>query len=167
MNRQRGFTLVELLITIAVATILMTVAVPSFVETVKNNRLTTNANALLGALAIARSEAVKEGQRATVCASDDQATCGGDDWTLGWIVWVDVDGNGVQAASELHQVGDASPSSMTLDATTYTIQFTAQGALVTGTDGSITLCDDRTGETGRVITLSNTGRANISEAACS
>ena len=55
----QGFTLVELIVTLAVAAILMGTAVPSFTSLVNSNRLATQANDLLGAMMIARSEAIR------------------------------------------------------------------------------------------------------------
>ncbi len=86
--KNRGFTLLELLVTIAVAAIILSYGVPSFMDVVRNGRAATNANDFVTALAIARSEAVKRGARVTVCASNDQATCSGD-WEDGWIVFAD------------------------------------------------------------------------------
>jgi type IV fimbrial biogenesis protein FimT len=166
MNRENGFTLVELMITLVIAAILLTVAVPSFNTTIKDNRLITDANRLVSSLALARSEAVKHGRTATVCVSSDQATCTGEtDWTLGWMVWVDVDGDTNLDASEERGFIDAFPgNSVTFAGGAAQIQFTAQGAATANV--TLDLCDDRAGETGRRINISNTGRANTSNLVC-
>ena len=85
---QAGFTMMELLIGIAVLAILTTLAVPAFNQFIQNNRLAGQANEVVGALQFARSEALKRGTWAELCASTDQSSCGGnmDD---GWIVHVD------------------------------------------------------------------------------
>jgi len=101
MNRQHGFTLIELMITLGIAAILLTVAVPSFNTTIKNNRLVTHANLLVSSIGLARSEAVKHGRTATVCVSSDQATCTAEtNWELGWMVWVDLNTNNQPDAGE-------------------------------------------------------------------
>src|SRR5690606_4228088 len=87
-RKSRGFTLLELLVTLAVAAIVLSYGVPSFIDTVRNGRAAANANDLVTALSFARSEAVKRGARVTVCASADAATCG-EAWTDGWIVIAD------------------------------------------------------------------------------
>lgn len=87
MIHQRGFTLIELMITIAVLSILLGIAVPGFQATIQNNRSTTLANELITALNLAKSEAVRRGTDVTACASNDGATCSGN-WTDGWIVSV-------------------------------------------------------------------------------
>src|SRR3569832_1171984 len=91
----RGFTLVELLVTISIATILVTLAVPSFSDFVKINRMITQTNDFVTALNVARSEAIRRGNRITLCKSSDGAGCvSGGNWEQGWIVFVDADGDG-------------------------------------------------------------------------
>jgi type IV fimbrial biogenesis protein FimT len=88
MKVSAGFSLVELMVVIMVASILMAVGVPSYRYVTNSNRLSAEVNALLGDLQFARSEAIKEGQTVTVCPSIDQATCaaGSTTWHTGWIV---------------------------------------------------------------------------------
>lgn len=84
-SRARGYTLLELMFTLAVASILLGVGVPGFFDIVRNNRAAANANELVTTFSIARSEAIRRGTRVTVCPSSDGATCSGA-WTDGWIV---------------------------------------------------------------------------------
>ena len=84
-RRQRGFTMIELLVTISIAAIMLTIAIPSFQSFLLNSRLTGHTNDLVLGMAYAKSEAVKRGGNVEVCASDDEATCSGD-WDEGWIV---------------------------------------------------------------------------------
>ena len=86
--RARGFTLLELMMTIGVGAVLLTLGIPSFVDLVRNNRAATNVNELLTAFAIARSESIKRGWNVSVCRSSDGANCT-DEWTEGWIVFRD------------------------------------------------------------------------------
>lgn len=93
--RHGGFTLVELMVTIAVAAILMAVALPSFQGVMRSNRVSTTTNQMIGALSLARMEAIRNTRGAGVCASADGSTCSAaGDWTAGWLVWSDVNGNG-------------------------------------------------------------------------
>lgn len=98
-RRPAGFTLIELMIAITVAAILLGIGIPSFQETIRRNRVTTQTNNVIGALAIARSEAVKRGTSVTLCpaagrSGADQDKCSGDDkWAdNGWIIFSDVRG---------------------------------------------------------------------------
>ncbi len=93
-----GFTLIELMITLAVAAVLLVLAVPSFRETIAENRLTVANNELVGALNLARLEAVKRGVPVAACASADGATCTIDIyWEVGWIVFTDATGTAGEA----------------------------------------------------------------------
>jgi type IV fimbrial biogenesis protein FimT len=91
-----GFTLLELMITVAVLAILMGIAVPSFSEMIRQNRLATQTNDLLTATAVARSEAVKRGSRVTLCPADGNDCSGDENWSRGWLVITD-DGPNVGA----------------------------------------------------------------------
>lgn len=69
MNRpgkNRGFTLIELLVTIAVFAVMLAYAVPSFVNLMENSRVTTQANGFLGAINLARSEAIRQGAQVSI-----------------------------------------------------------------------------------------------------
>lgn len=97
-DTRRGFTMIELMVAIAIAAILLAVGVPSFQSFIASSRLSTANNELVGAMALARSEAIRRGARVTVCKSADSATCtntGG--WQQGWIVFVDTTRSGATA----------------------------------------------------------------------
>ena len=107
----QGFTLVELIVTLAVAAILMGTAVPSFTSLVNSNRLATQANDLLGAMMIARSEAIRLNRRVILCSSSDGATCSSDAgrWN-GWLVFADNNRNDSPDSGEVLRVGTISPT---------------------------------------------------------
>ena len=80
----KGFTLIELMISVVVASILLTVAVPNFFSMIQNNRMSATANSLVSALNFARSEAVRRGGTVRVCNTTNATTCAnGVDW-VGW-----------------------------------------------------------------------------------
>lgn len=84
----RGFTLLELLVTLSIAAILLAVAIPSYRGVVQRNAMAAAVNDLVGDLNYARSEAVTRGQMVLVCKSANQTACttnGG--WNQGWIVY--------------------------------------------------------------------------------
>lgn len=99
LHKNLGFTLVELMVTIAVVAIGAALAYPSFTNVIQSNRAATGANELIASLTLARSEALRHPSGVTVCTSADGASCGGS-WTDGWMVWVDKDGNGSYSASD-------------------------------------------------------------------
>ncbi len=156
-SREAGFTLIELMVTLAVAAIMMTMAVPSFTAMTKNNRLTTQTNQLVTALNLARSEAIN--RRATINVVATDASSSGNEWGKGWSVVI----NGGATLKIFQSLeGDS-----TLDSTNSiaTIQYQASGrANVTDT---FTMCDDRSGETGRQISILTTGRVTTTPVTCS
>ncbi len=100
----RGFTLSELMLTIAVAGILAAVAIPNMRDFIRNNRLTAGANDLLRSMQLARSEAIKQRMNVVVCASadpqSDTPACGDDTSFAGWIVFADENSNWEFEATE-------------------------------------------------------------------
>lgn len=167
MKKERGFTIIELMVTVVIAGILMGLAVPAFNTTIRANRMATQANLLIGSLNIARSEAVKAGRTATVCVSSDpnKVTCTGEtDWAVGWLVWVDDNGDTVFDANEVRRSNDSLPPNMTFTSAATSVQYSAQGAA--NAVAAMSLCDDRVGETGRLLSISNTGRVNVANLAC-
>ena len=174
MKKITGFTMLEIMVTIAIVGILAAVAIPSFANMKKNNCLTTSVNSLVSSLQRARSEAVKYRTDVTVTALNG-------DWAQGWNVTLkeDRNGNGTLDAGEDYNgngtLEAAAPvQKATLSCPGETITETDSGAtsFVYGSDGFIDktgtfqLCDDRTGETGRQLTISITGRPDTSNFAC-
>ena len=99
----RGFTLVELLVSLAVFAILLGLAVPSMRDTLVRQQVRAASEALTQAMRLARSEAMRSGQGVTLCRSDDPTAAapacaaGGSkpyDWSTGWILFKDRDLDG-------------------------------------------------------------------------
>jgi type IV fimbrial biogenesis protein FimT len=82
-NHQRGFTLAELLVSIAVASIVLTIAAPNFEGMALNNRQVGAVNELVGLFHVARSEAVTRNRQITLCPSSDGASCTATPWQSG------------------------------------------------------------------------------------
>lgn len=91
--RSWGFSLIELMVTVAVLAILVAIGLPSFQSSMRSNRLATATNELIASINLTRSEAVRNPNGAAMCASSDGATCTGS-WDDGWIVWIDRNGDG-------------------------------------------------------------------------
>src|SRR5690606_32342836 len=96
-NNAAGVSLIELLVAVAIVAILLAIAFPNFEGSMRRNRLATTTNELLGSVALARSEAIRNTRGAGICASTDGLTCG-NDWNEGWLVWVDGDTSGPYGA---------------------------------------------------------------------
>ncbi len=158
-----GFTLLELLTTILLVAILAMLAIPSMSEFIKNERLTTQINGLVASLQRARSEAILRHVPITLCSSDDGATCTGDDWNEGWIVFVDTDGSGsVDAGETLIQVRDTLEGNTTLSSSSGTTLITYDSRGFTpNTAITFSLCDDRGSSYGKAISINNIGRVSL------
>ena len=173
---QRGFTLIELMVTIGIAAVLAAVAAPSFQGLVANSRLKSHNNAIQTSLTMARSEAIKRKARVVVCKSADQASCStSGDWQQGWIVFVDTNDSATVDAGEaiLEKVAPLSGAFVLKgdgNLTEY-ISYTSSGAAkVKASDtfqtGTLTLCQTAGGNA-RLIELFATGRLSFSKATIS
>jgi type IV fimbrial biogenesis protein FimT len=105
-RNENGFTLIEMITTIAVLGIVLTIAAFSFKDVIWRNQVNVAANEFVTILSFARSEAVTRGQVVWVCRSSDGNTCntpaGG--WEAGYIVFADANGNDTCENDELLRV---------------------------------------------------------------
>lgn len=104
LNNNRGFTLIELMITLAIAGVLMAVALPAFKDIMASSKMSATNNALVNSIQMARSLSVERLLPSGVCISSnpmaDDATCDGATYNDGWIVYADDDGNGLRDVGE-------------------------------------------------------------------
>jgi type IV fimbrial biogenesis protein FimT len=101
----RGFTLIELAITVVVLSVLLALAGPLFTGVVNNSRLTSNANEIVAALQIARSEALRRNARTSFCQSTNGTTCSNNASWQGWLVFSDANSNNTVQADEIVRSG--------------------------------------------------------------
>lgn len=102
---EHGFTLIELMITLVILGILITVGVPSLSEFVAAQRVRTTASDLISDMALARAEAIKESRQAIF----ERVTGGTNTWKEGWRVCVDLNGNGACDNNEVRKVTTSVP----------------------------------------------------------
>ncbi|GMR08138.1 MAG: type IVa pilus pseudopilin TppE [Gammaproteobacteria bacterium] len=179
---RRGFTLVELLITVAILAIVLTIGVPSFRDFIQNNRLRGITNNLVLDINFARSEAVKRGTQVILCRSAAPAanppSCGGtaETWTTGWIVFAsqDSDTSYTNGTDILIKHTPAATTGITIiansEADAY-LAFNSDGMKYStnaaNPSAKFAICDDRDGDTnydeeyGRELTVINTGRPSL------
>ena len=155
----RGFTLLELMVTIAILAIVAGVGVPSFVRTIENNRVQSAANNFFLSIIQARNEAVKRNAQVVLCKSDDGTACvTTGDWEQGWIGFVSSDTT-LDSGEPIFAVYDALPGSTTLRAVNGsddTLTILSDGT--TGFAEVFNVCIDTDTERGRSVDISVTGR---------
>lgn len=176
-----GFTILELMVGITILGVLLGIGVPAFNEITRNNRTTAQANELITALSLARSEASKRGMPVSVCAADAaQTACAGPavgDWSNGWLVFSDRVGTAgvidaavpVDAGDQILQTSHAVTNGLQL--TTNNIGFVRYGAnggrINPAADFTFGLQHQQcTGDNRRTVTIIATGRANLAKVAC-
>lgn len=171
MKKQTGFTILELMTTVAIAGVLLVVAIPSYQTMVKNNCMTTDVNSLVTSLQQARSEAVKRHTNVTLTAG---GTIAANEWGTGWTVTIqedrnnnavldpgeDYNGNGTIDNAALVRTVTLTCSATTIDELGDTTAFIYGSNGAVDKVGTFNVCDDRTGEKGKQLSLSTTGRPN-------
>jgi type IV fimbrial biogenesis protein FimT len=164
----RGFTLVELMVVLVIASILAGAAVPSFTALAKSLRLSTASSNLFQSILLARSEAAKRHTRGALCKSFDGATCSASGgWEQGWIVFHDANNNGKRDADEhIVERVEAMPSGVRVSGNLNVSKYisyspTGESKMASGAfqAGTVTVCNvSAKGGDAREIVISAAGR---------
>lgn len=156
MKQAQGFTLIELMVTIAVLAIMLTIAVPAMQNFTIRNRLVAFNNDLMTSVNLARSEASKRAANVAVCKSSTMTSCGGN-WSDGWIVFVNTDNDApaaVDSGETILRVHQALPSNYTLNATTNFTNYVSYRRDGSANNiGTFVVCHNSDETTARGITL--------------
>jgi type IV fimbrial biogenesis protein FimT len=171
-TRRGGFSIVELMLALAILGLLLAFAAPSYSRWIAGRRLANHAEFLVEMLNAARSEAVKRGMRVNLCKSRDQRQCDdGATWESGWIMFADENRDGrVESAESIIRVEGPPGSGITIAAnlpvadyvsyTSFGFARALNGALQMGT---FVVC--MPGQTAINVVLANSGRARIDRTA--
>ena len=156
-----GFTLIELTTTVAVLAICAGVALPSLRSFLEQQRTLAAISSLTTHMSLARMTAISRNQRAVLCPSSDGASCeAGTDWSTGWMLFVDEDGNRKPDASEEVLRVDLEPTSRHLRVVSTVgrqqLRYLPDGRSA-GTNLTISICNKTGDVLGRVI-VNNMGR---------
>lgn len=178
----KGFTIVELVITVALLAVMLALAVPNFKSAFQRNALATTSNRIVNSMMLARSEAINRNTSVTMCNIFDATplvyplSCTNDGlWETGWRVWVDLDGNGPNDIDQNEEilVEDGLPAGYTLrsrdgvyaNIITFDTTGVSTGDLAGGTD-VFRLCDEEQDLVrSRDIFVNAVGRVWVSRAA--
>ncbi|WP_421682467.1 prepilin-type N-terminal cleavage/methylation domain-containing protein [Stutzerimonas urumqiensis] len=161
MRDSRGFTLIELMITLAILAILLGLAAPSFRQMIANNRTQTAADNLMTAFQYARSEAVRRGVSVEICRRNNGACANATTWGNGWLV------KEAGAAGEVLRVWDATAGGTTITGPSQTLTFLPSGLLAAApTSAFIAAPASCSGQTNYTLTLSVTGHLSRAKGTC-
>jgi type IV fimbrial biogenesis protein FimT len=189
---QRGFTLIELMITVMILAVMITLAAPSLGGFLQRSRITNASSDFYSDLIYARSEAMRRGKRVTICPSNDSTNPTGCsatpsvNWSTGWIVYVE-NNTSSSAAHGAFDAGDeiirvreslVSGTALKMVATTGTSVISlpasaAQGFMQYRPSGAVDVARGFeicvSGQPGRVVFVPATGRAYVepTASACS
>ena len=162
-----GFTLIETLTTLAVASILLTAAVPAMQDFIIRNRMSTEVNTFVASLHLARSEAVKRIQNVSLCPTYNFTSCAAStQWNIGWLVYANNDsasGFDPSNGDELLQRNPSLPSRFTIDGSHNFITYNAVGQV---NAGNYKFCDSGNVAEGREVDISNDGRTYVVSYVC-
>jgi type IV fimbrial biogenesis protein FimT len=163
-KRTKGFTLIELVVTIAVMAILAAIAFPSFSDTLRSNYVSTATNEILGSLALARSEAIRSNANGAICTTADGTTCGGD-WNSGWLVWINANGDTKVDVGERVLRYTQGKVKAEISGSATVVNFDSRGRATTGAQTIDLKPKDHTDHL-RCIRIGPTGQASVEKEAC-
>ena len=167
MKTRNGFTLIELMVALAIAAVLMMLAAPSFTNTIERNQLSTKINELVSTLQYARSESVKRGKQITVCESINGTSCGGAaGYEDGWIIFIDEDADLVfDAGEELLKVHEDLEGFTLRGNNSFddVISYIPTGATTSANPGHFVLCKNNDTSKSRAMFILTTGRLRLAQ----
>lgn len=174
MKDIHGFSLIELMVVIAIAAVLAGLAVPSFQGLIASSNLTSATNDLVATLARAKSDAIRRGNRVTVCMSSDGANCTTTGtWTQGWIMFNDrihPSGNAaVESTDDITAITAAQTNSIEIKSNQAYFSYSADGQAKSMDGGSgagrIRVCSTSSALTNdtraREVVINWVGRVNV------
>ena len=166
-RKQCGLTLPELIVSLSIISVLSTSGLSGMQSFIQENRMAAEINQFVTVLHLARSEAVKHGQRVLLCPSSDGHNCGNSkEWVNGWILFASEDREH-DKDERLLQTGSPISPGIRMTSSNFRKRIVYQpSGNSPGTNTSFTFCDTQKRVKPRVICLSNTGRPRLTLTRC-
>lgn len=166
-NKSKGFTLTELMVTVMIGSIVLTMGIPEFREFSLNQRVQTSSHAFVRSLNMARQEAIKRGSPVGVCALNG-TQCNNGSWENGWVVFADDNQNGSfdpQADTVIYQQ-DGLADAIDMEGADNMVMFEGSGYLSSGT-GNYDIHSHECKSSDYIeVNISSTGRTNLNRTEC-
>ena len=155
-----GFTLVELMVTIAILATLTAVALPNFDDFIRKTKVDNEISELHRLLLTARNTAINTDQNVTICAIGTGSKCtGGSNWKNEIVVFIDTNANStLDAGEEVIRRKEAADSSDKMEFTSASIIYTPSGRTTVDTSGTFKYCPNEHVDDSRGIEISASGR---------
>lgn len=157
----RAFSLHEALVTLAVVSTVITIAVPSFQQFISNQRITGAINSLITALHLARSEAIKRGDDAVLCPSTDGRACinRGSDWQDGYVLYIDRNNNrDIDGDEPVIQIFGTNPGLRLINTSSHDhVRYKSNG-MASFTNATFIVCDIHGRSIPKAVVIANSGR---------
>jgi type IV fimbrial biogenesis protein FimT len=162
-----GYTLIELLVTMAIGSVLLSVVTPGISALNQKDRQTAVVNSFVATLNAARSEAINRNARMTVCQSDNGYECGTAGWDKGWVVFTDsgVPGEVDEGDTVLH-FSEPLPDDIRLSSSKFNTYISYFSDGTSNDSGSFELCNSRDQSAVKSICISAAGRTTIGTEEC-
>lgn len=172
IQKQFAFTLIEVMVTLVIVVILVTIGLPNWTNFLLNNQLTSQTNSLVATLNFARSEAITQNRAINITAIDPAAD-NNNEWGKGWEIWLDknndpnidddeiirkISFNTTTTIDGPDNLLNVSLAGVDGSLKSKTVSYRGNGTLAVSTNIVFTICDNRTGEIGRQISFFSTGR---------
>lgn len=172
--RASGFTLIEMMVVIAITSILLLIGIPSMKSLIERNAVAGHVNALVGSITLARAEAIKRNAPVVLCRSNNADTtatpsCAGSngDWKSGWIVFLDRNADGQFQTNEgdvlLRVEGTITSSGGITQNSPTKLQFRGTGLLASGMSTFTFKSKSEDANQQRTVVVSKAGRTHLED----
>lgn len=161
-HSQRGYSLYELLMTLALMALVLTLGIPSFSGTVARSRISVEIDALFHAIHLARKESVMRREVVSLCPSSDGMDCEpGRDWSIGWLMFTNHDRDAPPRVDPNEPVLQVHQVSKNVRITANRLGFTLRATRKRATNGTIVVCDIADRAPPKALVISYTGRPRV------